>query len=61
MTGYKDAKFQDGLESVCRSVNIENVQRRDLHIFVMLSKCWIVDRTIAWINRWRCFAKDWGC
>lgn len=36
---------------------IEIVKRNELHKFVILSKRWIVERTIAWLNRCRRLAK----
>ena len=59
--GYQGAKFQEGLKAVCRTVNVEIVRRRDLHTFVVHPKRWIVERTIAWLNRCRRLAKDWEC
>jgi transposase len=59
--GYAGAKFQDGLRTVCRQVNVEIVKRCDLHKFVALPKRWIVERTIGWLNRCRRLAKDWEC
>ena len=59
--GYQGPKFQDGLKAVCRTVNVEIVRRRDLHKFIALPKRWIVERTIAWLNRCRRLAKDWEC
>jgi transposase len=38
---------------------IEIVERNELHAFVVLPKRWIVERTIAWLNRCRRLAKDW--
>jgi transposase len=38
---------------------IEIVQRNESHTFVVLPKRWIVERTIAWLNRCRRLAKDW--
>jgi len=38
---------------------IEIVQRNELHSFVVLPKRWIVERSIAWLNRCRRLAKDW--
>jgi len=59
--GYQGDKFQDGLRRVCRSVSIDIVRRCDLHKFVVLPRRWIVERTIAWLNRCRRLAKDWEC
>ena len=60
-SGYQGAKFQDGLSIACRQINLEIVKRCDLHKFVVLPKRWIVERTIAWLNRCRRLAKDWEC
>ena len=60
-SGYRGPKFQDGLRSACSRVNLEIVKRSDRHRFVVLPKRWIVERTIAWLNRCRRPAKDWEC
>jgi len=57
--GYQGPKFQQGLQAVCRNVNVEIVRRADVRRFVVLPKRWIVERTIAWLNRCRRLAKDW--
>ena len=45
-----------------RSVDIEIVKRSDqAKGFLVLPKRWIVERTIAWLNRCRRLAKDWEC
>ena len=59
--GYQGPKFQQGLSRVCRQVNVEIVKRSDVGKFVVLPKRWIVERTIGWLNRCRCLAKDWEC
>jgi transposase len=60
--GYQGPQFQAGLHRVCRSVNVEIVKRSDAASkFVVLPKRWIVERTIAWLNRCRRLAKDWEC
>ncbi len=56
---YYIANFQDGLACVCQQVNVEIVKRSDAGRFVVLPKRWIVERTIAWLNRCRRLAKDW--
>jgi transposase len=58
-SGYQGPQFQDGLRRVCREVNVEIVKRCDAGRFVVLPKRWIVERTIAWLNRCRRLAKDW--
>ena len=46
----------------CRRSNVEIVKRSDqAKGFVVLPKRWIVERTIAWLNRCRRLAKDWEC
>ncbi|WP_407927259.1 transposase [Komagataeibacter medellinensis] len=59
--GYQGAKFQQGLAHVCHSVNVEIVRRCDVGKFVVLPKRWIVERTIAWLNRCRRLSRDWEC
>ena len=59
--GYQGPKFQKGLARVCRGVNVEIVRRCDTAKFVVLPKRWIVERTIAWLNRCRRLSKDWEC
>ena len=60
--GYQGARFQDGLQAVIRQVNVEIVKRSDVADgFTVLPKRWIVERTIAWLNRCRRLAKDWEC
>ena len=60
-SGYQGPKFQAGLHRVCRAINVEIVKRSDAATFVVLPKRWIVERTIAWLNRCRRLAKDWEC
>jgi transposase len=50
-SGYQGAKFQDGLNAVCRQVNLEIVQRSALHKFVVLPKRWIVER-MSYAGNW---------
>jgi transposase len=58
-SGYAGPKFKAGLARACRHVNVEIVKRTDAGKFVVLPKRWIVERTIAWLNRCRRLAKDW--
>ena len=57
--GYQGPRFRQGLARICRTVNVEIVRRCDTGKFVMLPKRWIVEWTIAWLNRCRRLAKDW--
>ena len=60
--GYQGPQFQEGLRQVTRQINVEIVKRSDVRQgFVVLPKRWIVERTIAWLNRCRRLAKDWEC
>ena len=38
---------------------IEIIKRSDARRFVVLPRRWVVERTIAWLNRCRRLAKDW--
>ena len=60
--GYSGATFQRGANKAIASLNIEIVKRSDqAKGFVVLPKRWIVERTIAWLNRCRRLARDWEC
>jgi transposase len=56
--GYAGQKLADAIAHVDRLV-IEIVRRSDAHRFVVLPRRWVVERTIAWLNRCRRLAKDW--
>ena len=60
--GYQGSQFERGLKQVMRHVDVEIVKRSDAAKgFTALPKRWIVERTIAWLNRCRRLAKDWEC
>ncbi len=57
---YQGPIFADALAKILSRVKIEIVTRSDqTKGFVTLPKRWIVERTIAWLNRCRRLAKDW--
>ena len=57
-SGYQGPKFAKALAKVLPHLDIEIVKRSDqVSGFVVLPKRWIVERTIAWLNRCRRLAK----
>ncbi len=60
--GYQGPQFREGMERVLRHVDVEIVKRSDsAKGFTVLPKRWLVERTIAWLNRCRRLARDWEC
>lgn len=60
--GYQRGKFQDAVKRVINQLNVEIVKRSDaVKGFLVLPKRWVVERTLAWLNRCRRLAKDWEC
>ena len=60
--GYQGPQFQAALQRVLRNVEVQIVKRSDAAKgFTVLPKRWIVERSIAWLNRCRRLAKDWEC
>ena len=56
---YQGPQFQQALAKVRPLLQIEIVTRSDqAKGFVVLPKRWIVERTLAWLNRCRRLAKD---
>ncbi len=59
-SAYAGPIFHSGLASILPHLETEIVKRSDkVKGFVVLPKRWIVERTIAWLNRCRRLAKDW--
>ena len=57
---YQGPEFHNSLASVLPCIETEIVKRSDRAAgFAVLPKRWIVERTIAWLNRCRRLAKDW--
>jgi transposase len=60
--GYQGRKFQQALAKILPALKPEIVKRSaTARGFELLPKRWIVERTIAWLNRCRRLAKDWEC
>ena len=59
-SAYQGPVFHTVLASILPNLETEIVKRSDLSKgFVALPKRWIVERSIAWLNRCRRLAKDW--
>ena len=59
-SAYEGPIFETALASILPRLKTEIVKRSDqVKGFVVLPKRWIVERTIAWLNRCRRLAKDW--
>ncbi len=57
--GYAGEKLAIAVAHI-KALAIETVRRSDqAKGFVVLPKRWIVERTLAWLNRCRRLAKDW--
>jgi putative transposase len=57
---YAGPIFQEALAKILPQLDIEIVKRSDAAKgFVVLPKRWIVERTLAWLNRCKRLAKDW--
>jgi transposase len=57
--GYQGPQFQSAVAKVMPQLSIEIVKRSDqAKGFVVLPRRWVVERTLAWLNRCRRLAKD---
>jgi transposase len=60
--GYQGPEFRASVKAVLSQVDVEIVKRFDqAKGFVALPKRWVVERTLAWLNRCRRLSKDWVC
>ena len=58
--GYQGPEFQKALTKILPRLETEIVKRSDqVKGFAVLPRRWVVERTIAWLNRCRRLAKDW--
>jgi transposase len=58
--GYQGPEFKKAQTRILPNLETEIVRRSgQVKGFAVLPKRWIVERTIAWLNRCRRLAKDW--
>jgi transposase len=58
--GSQGPEFCEFVKAVLSQVKVEIVKRSDqAKGFVVLPKRWVVERTLAWLNRCRRLGKDW--
>ena len=58
--GYQGPDFHKALTKLLPHLETEIIKRSDqAKGFVVLPRRWVVERTIAWLNRCRRLAKDW--
>jgi transposase len=59
-SAYQGPVFHSALASILPNLETEIVKRSDaVRGFLAVPKRWIVERSIAWLNRCRRLAKDW--
>ena len=57
--GYQGPQFGSAVANIMPQLSIEIVKRSDqAKGFVVLPRRWVVERTLAWLNRCRRLAKD---
>jgi transposase len=58
--GYQGTQFQAAMKKTLARVEVEIIKRSHAAKgFLVLPRRWIVERSIAWLNRCRRLAKDW--
>ena len=55
--GYQGPEFRKALAGIIAQIDVAIVKRCDAG-FVVLPRRWVVERTLAWLNRNRRLAKD---
>jgi transposase len=60
--GGQGPQFQGAVKRILSRLAVQVVKRSDTAKgFVVPPRRWIVERSIAWLNRCRRLAKDWEC
>jgi transposase len=50
--GYSGENFANAVKLLC-GAEVEVVKRNELHKFVVLPRRWVVERTFAWLDKYR--------
>ena len=50
--GYTGEKFASAIKTIINA-NVQVIKRNELHTFVVLAKRWIVERSFAWLEKYR--------
>lgn len=50
--GYRGEKFASKIKTIINA-NVEVIKRNELHSFVELPKRWVVERSFAWLEKYR--------
>jgi transposase len=59
-SAYSGPIFRGAVANILPGLEIEIVKRSErIKGFVVLPQRWVVERTLAWLNRCRRLAKDW--
>jgi transposase len=59
-SAYGGPIFRDAIAQILPGLAIEIVKRSDtIKGFIALPRRWVVERSIAWLNRCRRLARDW--
>ena len=55
--GYSGEKFAESVKEIIGAV-VEVAKRNELHKFAVIPKRWVVERTFAWLDKFRRFWKN---
>lgn len=51
--GYSGEKFIEKVKRLIEKAQVEIVKRNELHSFVVIPKRWVVERSFAWLEKYR--------